>query len=377
MILTKYNIRLEGQVRFVPINEIQPGTELKQTVFGGNGEILLNSGVVLDNYYLNKLKKLGLNGVYIEDAISEGIEVKDIIGDELRQKSIKHIKQTFLTVQKPHVSEQEKEHQFDELNQTVKNVVDEVLSNNDLMINMIDLKVFNEYTFYHSLNVALIAIVLGVSLGLSKQDLNELCLASFLHDIGKLFVPDTILNKSGPLSEKEMSVIKKHPQDGRDYLHKHHQISNKTAEGIYSHHEKWNGTGYPEQLKHSDIPFFGRIISVADVYDALVSDRPYRCGYEPSDALEYILSGNDLFFDPSVVDALMSKVSPYPLGSIVFLSNNTTGIVVKNFEKRGSRPLVRVFEENGKIVSPYILDLCSSSNLSVTITGTKKQTSAQ
>jgi len=359
-------------MRYVPIQSLKENSTLKKTVYGPNGKVLLKEGVVLDSYYISKLKKVGINGVYIEDELSKGIEIKGIISDELRHEAVKNVQETFIYAQKSHISDKEFEKNNDLINSMTKNIVDEILSSEELMINMIDLKVFDDYTFYHSLNVAIISIVLGASLDFTKEELYSLGLAAILHDIGKIFIPKEILNKPGKLDDKEWSIMRNHPNKGFKFLKDKFNLPADSYKGILMHHERWNGSGYPKKQSFNDISKYGRIIAVADVYDALISDRPYRKGLLPSEAVEYVLAGNDTLFDPQIVNIFLRKVTPYPSGTIVKLSNNSLAIVVENFEGSGNRPLLKVFNENSKKINPYILDLRKHENLSITITGVKK-----
>jgi len=259
------------------------------------------------------------------------------------------------------------------INNVTRKIVDEILSSQELMINMIDLKVFDDYTFYHSLNVAIISIVLGASLNFTKKELYALGLGAILHDIGKIFVPKEILNKPDKLDNKEWARIRNHPIIGFKFLKDKFKLPVDAYKGIQMHHERWNGSGYPKKHSFKDISIYGRIIAVADVYDALISDRPYRKGLLPSEAVEYIIAGNDSLFDPEIVGMFLKKVTPYPSGTIVKLSNKSLAIVVENYEGSGNRPLVRVFNKNDENIDPYILDLRKDGNLSITIIGVKKE----
>jgi len=360
-------------MRFVPVQSIKENSILKKTVFGPNGSVLLKEGVVLDTYFISKLKKVGINGVYIEDELSKGIEIKNIISEELRHEAIKSVQETFIFSQKKHVSDMELDKSSKNIENYNKNMVDEILSSNDLMVNMIDLKVFDDYTFYHSLNVAIISIVIGASLDFRKEDLYALGLGAILHDIGKIFIPKEVLNKPGKLDNEEFNTIKKHPDKGYKFLKEKFKLPAEAFKAILMHHERWNGNGYPKKYSYNEITKKARIIAVADVYDALISDRPYRKGLLPSEAVEYILAGNDTLFDPKIVEVFLRKVTPYPSGTIVKLSNNSIAIVVENHEGHGNRPVVRVFNENGDNIEPYVLDLRDYENLSITITGVKKE----
>jgi HD-GYP domain-containing protein (c-di-GMP phosphodiesterase class II) len=359
-------------MRYVPIQSIKENSILKKTVYGPNGNVLLKEGVNLDSYYIEKIKNLGINGVYIEDDLSKGIEIKNLISEELRHEAVTSVQKTFIYAQKSHVSDKELNENNDQINKITEKIVDEILNSEDLMINMIDLKVFDDYTFYHSLNVAIISIVLGASMDFTKEELYALGLGAILHDIGKIFVPKEILNKPDKLDSKEWYMMRKHPIKGFEFLKEKFKLPAESYKGIIMHHERWNGSGYPKEHAYNEITKYARVIAVADVYDALISDRPYRKGLLPSEAIEYIIAGNDTLFDPKIVEKFLRKVTPYPSGTIVKLSNNSLAIVVENYEGQGNRPLVKVFNENKKSIKPYTLDLRKHENLSITITGVKK-----
>ena len=137
---------------------------------------------------------------------------------------------------------------------------------------------------------------------------------------------------------------------------------------IYQHHEKYDGTGYPLKIKGKKISLFGRIIAITDVYDALVSDRPYRKGVLPSEAIEFIMGNSDTIFDQGLVKVLSTRIAPYPIGTCVTLSNGLIGIVVENYSTHCLRPSVKIVQAGDKLVTPYLMNL-KESNYNVTITG--------
>jgi HD-GYP domain-containing protein (c-di-GMP phosphodiesterase class II) len=137
--------------------------------------------------------------------------------------------------------------------------------------------------------------------------------------------------------------------------------------GILDHHEKYDGGGYPNNLKGDKISLYGRIISVADVYDALTSDRSYRKALLPSDAMEYIMGSTTTLFDPNVVKVFVKKIAAYPIGTCVKLSNGLTGIVVQNYENFCMRPRIRIFKDHDKEVNPYEIDLADFKTLNITV----------
>jgi len=338
---------------------------LGDNLYNNYGELMLAGGTVLTKEYVNAIQRLQYNGVYIEDDISKDVHILNIISDNVRAKTVKGIKDVFIHFEKG--DSKAAKTNMKKVKQQVENIVDEIFANRHLMVNMVDMKVFDDYTYYHSVNVAVLSIVLGVAL---KMDRNELCNLGFgalLHDIGKVFINREILNKKGKLTSAEFEEIKTHSLLGCNHVKKGYGVTASAYMGILDHHERYDGGGYPNNLKGQDISWFGRIISIADVYDALTSDRPYRKALLPSDAMEYIMASNNTQFDPKVVEVFVRKIAPYPIGTCVKLSNGLTGIVVENYESFSMRPRIRVFMDNDRDVEPYEIDLTDKSMLNVTI----------
>jgi HD-GYP domain-containing protein (c-di-GMP phosphodiesterase class II) len=163
-----------------------------------------------------------------------------------------------------------------------------------------------------------------------------------MHDIGKTAVPVEIINKPSRLDEDEFNIIKNHPAAGYEYLKNANIGDEKMWLGVVCHHEKVDGSGYPLGLDGNEIPIWSRIISAADVYDALTSTRPYRTPMQPAEALEYIMGGIGSSFDYDVVSSFAKKVELYPVGSYVQLSNGVIAIVLDS--KNATRPVIRNLE---------------------------------
>ena len=164
-------------------------------------------------------------------------------------------------------------------------------------------------THGHSQRVVGLTVALAKKLGVKGVDLFHIRRGVLLHDIGKMSVPDAILQKPGSLSDEELAVMRRHPQDARIALSKVSYLK-KSIDIPYCHHEKWDGSGYPEGLKGESIPYFARIFAIVDVWDALVSDRPYRKAWRPEQVLDYIREQSGRHFDPAVVDAFVDLMQP-------------------------------------------------------------------
>ncbi|MBQ7678215.1 MAG: HD-GYP domain-containing protein, partial [Lachnospiraceae bacterium] len=209
------------------------------------------------------------------------------------------------------------------------------------------LKISDEYTFKHSVDVASLAMIIGKKYGLKKNEIRELGIAGLLHDVGKSQIPLEILNKPGKLNDEEFHQMKYHSLFGYKILEKSSGFSMAIKSGVLQHHEKMNGHGYPMGVGADKIHKFARIISVADVYDALVTERPYKKGFPKKDAIEILMTMTD-DLDIDVMKSFLTSIILYPVDSIVKLSNGEYAKVVENNPDYPLRPKV-VATESGKV----------------------------
>lgn len=358
-------------MRFVPVTGLMAGMVCGKNLYDVNHKLLLRQGSMIREMYIERIKALGYQGVYIDDDISKDIIVKDIISDELRMSAIKAIKDICIYAEKKEHRRGSFEAKVANTKLLVSNIVEQILENKNAMINLIDLKVYDDYTFFHSVNVAVLSVLLGVEYGMSKSDLINVGLASILHDIGKIFVDKKILNKKEKLTMEELASIKEHAAYGYNYLKESYEMPASVYVAVLQHHERYDGTGYPMGKAGEDISIIGRIICISDVYDALSSERPYREALLPSEAMEYIMANGGIMFDLKLTRIFARKVAPFPIGTYVKLSNNLSGIVADNYEDACMRPKIKIIlGSEGESIEPYMMDLRSDRALrSVTITG--------
>ncbi|MCO1602183.1 HD-GYP domain-containing protein [Desulfosporosinus nitroreducens] len=221
------------------------------------------------------------------------------------------------------------------------------IDNDSLRVDLASLKEHDYCTFVHAVNVAILSTIIARGLGYQGQRLRYLTMGAILHDIGKIKVPCEILNKPGLLSEKELIIIKRHPIEGEKMLH-NTDVSPIILNSVRLHHERWSGNGYPDGLSGSRILLDAQIIAIADVYDALTADRPYRKALPPYHALEMILT-MEKDFNPIVVTAFRNSLNLYPKDTLVTLNTGEIGVVVAVPTNFPTRPLVRLmFDCNGK-----------------------------
>lgn len=343
-------------MRYIPRNCIQPEAVLAKPILGANGEVLLNEGTAMKPVYINRLEELGIGGAYVNDPISEDLEIVGAVSDELRSYAIKNI---FSLYSKASADRSDTRDSAIAVMKTAEMIVDEILEHGDVMLNIFDVKSYDSYTFFHCVSVTVLAIVMGIGSGLDRNDLVKLAYGALLHDIGKIFIPSVIINKPGRLTPEEFDIVKKHPYDGYAYIKKNFYLTvpEISAIAVREHHERVDGSGYPNGTKSERICHFAKILAIADVYDALVSDRPYRKGMFAVEAMDYILGGCGTMFDHELAAVFARKIALFPVGSSVLLSDGTVGLVMANYEGFAQRPLLKVFRRGEKLIEPYFLNL--------------------
>ncbi len=352
-------------MRFIPTFCLKEGMLLGKSIYNKNGSLLLREGMPIKENYISKVIELEIQGVYVEDELSKGIEVCNVINDELRFKTVDKIKDIFSDIQKGSSNLGDN---ISMVTLNVEKMIDELLENKHVMINIIDIKSFDEYTYHHSVNVCVLSLVIGIAVGLSKEELSNLGVAGLLHDIGKVFINQDLLNKVDPLTREEFDIMKEHSMSGYKYIKTKFEFPYQSNIGVLHHHEKYDGTGYPQSKVGEEISLFGRIIAIADVYDALTSNRSYKKALLASEAMEYIMGGAGAHFDFELVNVFVRKVAAYPLGTCIRLSNGIRGIVVENFAHAPTRPKIRLIDlkdENGEDM--YINLSNDFDNMNVTI----------
>ena len=342
-------------MRKVPTSVLKPGMKTGRPIYNASGQVLLNSGVVLTERFIHRLKMLGVPAVYIDDGFLPDIEINDVISEETRVQAVARVKAL--------LAEQERRRSpvgraiigVKDLYSTVNDIIDELLSNRSLMVNMVDIRCLDEYTFGHSVNVCVLAIITGITMGFSRQKLFHLGMGALLHDIGKIGVPLEILNKPGPLTREEFEIVKKHCAYGAAILEKDRHAGPLCRLVALQHHERYGGQGYPAGLAGDEIHLFARITGMVDTYDALTADRVYRRAFPPHEAYEMIAASGNYLFDFEVVKSFLHNVAAYPLGSLVRLSSGETGVVVETVRGYSLYPRVRIlFDADGApLPAPY------------------------
>ena len=348
-------------MRRMQLDNIKPGMRLAKAIFTSDGRVLLTSGIELKDNYIERLRTQGINDIFIEDEISAGVEIPEVIceGTRLEAKAIvKNLMddRNFAgSINSGRVKE------------IINKIMDELLSNRDVLVNLSEIKSVDDYTFEHSVNVCVLSLITGIGLGFNINRLKDLGIGAILHDIGKLKIPEEILKKPSQLSVEEFEEIKKHTIYGYEILKDNSNISMVSAFIAFGHHERYDGSGYPLQLRGENIHQCARIVAVADVYDALPSDRVYRRTLRRHEVVEYITSLGSHHFDKDIVEQFIKYIAVYPVGTGVVLNTRERGLVVRVEKSMPTRPVVKIIynEKGQKLINYSEIDLSKKLNIHV------------
>jgi HD-GYP domain-containing protein (c-di-GMP phosphodiesterase class II) len=296
-----------------------PGMKIFAPVYGPKGELLLPKRAILTEANIAKLRQHNILAVYIEtDLVVDHIE--NLIDDLIRVETQALVREW---------AEKHGDHKlFQGIKKNVKQIVSDVISGKTVQYGLAEIYAGRAYTYAHSVDVCILAIMAGYRLNYSRPALLDLAIGSLLHDLGKAKLDKMILNKPGKLTDMEMSGVRRHPELGFQMLIQHEDISPVAGGVVLSHHERLDGSGYPFGLKDNAIPRSATICAIADVYNALTTDRVYRKAIPPGAAYEILEGSEDRLFPSWAVKAFLKCVVPYPVGTLTRLSTGDMACVV-------------------------------------------------
>lgn len=352
----------------VPVGNLSEGMVVAKDVASTSARdyrTLIIRGTMLTGDMIELLKSKGIKSVAIEGRVdvesrptdSEmGTAAVDVVelpqqDDEQEEVMNEHISKALTQLETIF----DENHEVKELSQVavrqVDAMADDIIADigNDssyLGNQMIALQNYDDYTYKHCLRVAMLSTSISAELGLSSKDIKEVVTAALLHDIGKSGVEHDIIIKPGKLTNEEFEKIKEHPVIGYNTLKRSKCYNSNIMSGVLFHQEKYDGSGYPTGVKGQKIPLIARIITVADVFDALTSNRPYRKPWSVAETEEYMQGACGSHFDFEVVAAFLRAFNPYPVGTVVNLSDGRQAVVIRH-NQNVLRPVVRIVNELG------------------------------
>lgn len=339
----------------VSVDKLREGMQLADDVYSSSAteyELIFEKGIFLSSMMIEKLRDAGIKTVNI---VGGGIESAAVVkkteknpNDAINQNLSRAL--TDLNEIFDGGSEEIKELSIasvERVDNIADNIIEDIAGNSDFLAKqMIALQNYDDYTYKHCLRVAMMGAAVSNEIGLSPEEVKEVVVAGLLHDIGKSNIDHDIIIKPGKLTDKEFEEIKRHPLIGYNILKRGDHYSSNILSGVLFHQEKFDGTGYPTGIAGKSIPLIARILTVCDVFDALTSNRPYRKPWSVAETEEYMLGGSGAHFDLDVTQAFLRAFNPYPVGTLVTLSDGRHGSVIKDNDNV-LRPVIRIMGGSG------------------------------
>jgi HD-GYP domain-containing protein (c-di-GMP phosphodiesterase class II) len=335
--------------------DLKEGMVLGQDIQLESGPLLIPCKAVLTKKHIENIRKLDIPYIYIWfDNSTNEIESKNHQWKKEYHKALLALQSVFHNVCIGNKLEIEKvQHSIDPL-------IKELAKDNTILFKIRKINILDQYTLGHSINVGLLATITGKWLGFSFEELKELTITAFLHDIGKAIVPLELLHKPDKLTLEEFEILREHATLGFNYLKNTPAISKNILDGILQHHERMDGSGYPLGLKGKEINKYARVIAIVDTFDAIISQRPYKARQSPFVAVEVL--HNNLFYalDPHICNVFLDNILQLYIGATIKLNTNEVGEIITINKHLPTRPLVRVdnkFIDLSKNMNYQIIDL--------------------
>jgi len=375
-------------IKLIDVNQLRPGMYVHDVNCSWmDHPFATKNFMVKDAKRVSDIKSLGVHDLYID--ISRGM---DVVGEARNQDDLRHdVDQQMSAIANEMQAEPQrssltqeverarqlhgeanrivrnmvqdirlgKQIEMEQIEPLVENMIDSIFRNQDALLPLVRLKDHDNYTFQHSVSVSALLVSFARGLKMERSIIKELAIGGLLHDVGKAKVPDEILNKPAKLTDAEFAKMKSHVVQSILILQNTPGISQIALDVAGQHHERFDGTGYPNKLKGDEISLYGRMGAIVDVYDAITSDRCYHKGMAPTAALGRLLEWSKYHFDPTLVRAYVKSVGIYPTGSLVRLESGRLGVVIEQHENKMMQPKLRVIfhAEHQRYLTPEVLDL--------------------
>lgn len=352
-------------MRVVPI-EFAMDNELAASVYDVNGRLLIKSGSYLNNNMMLKIKSNGIFSVYINDRFSRNT-IEAPISDHLKNVTIMEMYKVCDAAKRckesKSVSLKEVEGLMTVVIESARDIMYELDRRESLKLNYIDIKSVTTYTYAHPLNVAILSYILARKLGMSIEEKENIFIGAMFADLGMSFINENLFMKQGKLDLKEFVKVKEHPKLGYDFIQDFYFANTYVKMIVLQHQEKIDGTGYPNKTKGDKIHELAKLVAIADVYDAMTSDRVYARATSSSEAIEYIMGAAGRHFDFEFAKEFVKSIEPYPEGSLVKLNTGQIALVEKINSNLPLRPIIRLIDPGRKILEKAEVDLTDEKNL--------------
>lgn len=325
-------------MKMIAVNDLKIGMELATDVMSDIGITFLSKGTVLSKGHIDSFNRMGVDYVYVA--------VREDMASILQSSEKDYYLEALNDYKKIYMSSRiGNSIEAIDYKNVITGLFAQYASSNDVLGRIRSVHIEDLYIYKHAINVSIIAMCIGRWLKFSKNEIIDLGIAGFLHDIGKCNIPGNILNKPEKLTADEFTVMKMHAKHSHELVKGIPQLSYKGSEGVLYHHERLDGSGYPFQARGSEIPLYGRILAVSDVFDAILSDRIYSSKVTPYKAIEILKDESFGKLDPKVVNVLVKNIADFYVGNVVRLNTGEVGEVILLNKANVTRPLVRINDE--------------------------------
>ncbi|GAA0076772.1 HD-GYP domain-containing protein [Clostridium sp. CTA-5] len=342
-------------MRLISVSSLKGDEILGRQIYDELGRVLLNVGVKLKPYYIEKIKEIGINSVYIDDDISKDVDIEESISEKTRQMS-KHAVKDMIQ----RYCREGKTDSTSVMN-SVNSVIEDILSNKNVLINVAEISSSDNNIYSHSVNVCVLSTIIGTHMGYSMLKLKDIAAGALMHDIGKIKIMNDkkLLTQFKTKDELDKYIKSMHPRVGYDFLGEQYIWNAAVKVVALMHHERSDGSGYPLKLQGNEINQIAKIVSICDVFDNLISGRNMKESKTVPEVIEYLVGMSNIYFDGEIVKKFTSNIAAFPTGCAVILSSNEKGLVIRQNTSMPTRPVVKViYDKLGNLLlEPYEIDL--------------------
>ena len=345
----------------LPVSKLKDGMVLGQSLFNTAGGSYLVKGQPVTIDYIRKLRQIGIQSVTVTsmDPAHKLPPPPDVIEEKTRINAISTVYNTFQSIEENGTLD------TTALQRVTDSIVFDLFENRNNLVQLTDIRAHDAYTFAHSVNVAVLSAMMGMLCHMPRDEISLITLGGLLHDLGKVDVSSAILTKNRGLSDREFKIMKNHPLDGSRRILNVSDLPKKSilAAIAAQHHEHIDGSGYPNGITGNEMHHYAKITAIADVYDALTSERPYKKAYMPNIAYNIMHNINKGQFDQDLLDTFFNNVALYPEGAVL---KTTFGFAVVKESRFGrtTTPIIILFADtNGKLLNERsVIDLYETPN---------------
>lgn len=329
-------------MRRMSVQKLMSGMVTAKPIYTTSGVILIKEGTHLSEKYIEKIRGLDLEYIYIHDQASAGIEVEHVISESTRIETKRILNDGMNKMKQGYYNASEA------IIKKIEEIISEVISNPQTMVSLQEIRNKDEYLHMHSINVCVISLLLGKKLNYNDAQMKHLALGALLHDLGKTRIDYQVTRYREDYIEKEFKIYKEHANLGYEMIKAIPNSSLLAANIALTHHEHYDGTGFPLGKKNTSIHEFARIVAVANEYDNLLYNMPTGMEMRHYEIVEMMISRAYTWFDPDIIKVFRKSISPYPIATGVVLNDGRIGLVAKLNENYPTRPIIRIIDPKTK-----------------------------